>query len=84
MKKGQLVQKGDALAEVDARPYEFTLKQAQGSLLRDQALLKDAQTNLERYTKLVQQDSISKQQLDTQAALVQQYEGTTAHRPRVG
>ena len=73
--EGQLVQKGDFLAQIDPRPYQMTLEQAEGALQRDQALLKDARVNLERYRKLVAQDSISKQQLDTQESLVQQYEG---------
>ncbi|MER2519996.1 MAG: MdtA/MuxA family multidrug efflux RND transporter periplasmic adaptor subunit [Bdellovibrionales bacterium] len=73
--EGQAVKAGDALAEIDSRPYQHTLEQAQGRLLRDQALLKDAEVNLARYKKLSAQDSISKQQLGTQAALVQQYQG---------
>lgn len=74
-KEGQIVQKGDFLAQIDARPYETSLEQAQGALQRDQALLKEAELNLARYQKLVAQDSLSKQQLDTQASLVQQYQG---------
>lgn len=73
--EGQMVKAGDALAEIDSRPYQHALEQAQGTLLRDQALLKDAEVNLARYKKLSAQNSISKQQLDTQAALVQQYQG---------
>jgi multidrug efflux system membrane fusion protein len=73
--EGQIVQKGDFLAQIDARPYQAALEQAQGALQRDQALLKDAQVNLARYQKLFEQNSISKQQLDTQASLVQQYQG---------
>jgi len=73
--EGQRVMKGDLLAEIDSRPYEATLRQAQGQLLRDQALLKNAQLDLARYKTLVAQDSIPRQQLDTQAALVGQYEG---------
>jgi len=73
--EGQIVHKDDLLAQIDDRPYRAALQQAQGNLVRDQALLKDAQINLERYQKLVAQDSLSKQQLDTQAALVQQYQG---------
>ncbi len=73
-KEGQLVKKGDQLAVVDPRPYEVALQQAQGQLQRDEALLKNAQTDLERYRKLVAQDSIARQQLDTQQSLVRQYE----------
>lgn len=73
--EGQMVQKGEYLAQIDPRPYQTALEQAEGALQRDQALLKDAQLNLARYKKLVTQDSISKQQVDTQAALVEQYAG---------
>jgi multidrug efflux system membrane fusion protein len=73
--EGQIVQKGDLLIEIDPRPYELALQQAQGALVRDQALLKDAQLNLTRYQKLVAQDSLAKQQLDTQQSLVDQYAG---------
>jgi len=73
-KEGQLVKTGDLLAVVDPRPYEVALQQAQGQLQRDEALLKNAQTDLERYRKLVAQDSIARQQLDTQQSLVRQYE----------
>jgi multidrug efflux system membrane fusion protein len=74
-KEGQIVQAGDFLAQIDPRPYQTALEQADGSLKRDQALLTEGQINLERYRKLVEQDSISKQQLDTQQSLVAQYEG---------
>ena len=73
--EGQKVTKGDLLAEIDSRPYEAALRQMQGQLLRDQALLKNAQLDLARYRTLVAQDSIPRQQLDTQSALVGQYEG---------
>ncbi|MBI1777968.1 MAG: MdtA/MuxA family multidrug efflux RND transporter periplasmic adaptor subunit [Proteobacteria bacterium] len=73
--EGQKVKKGDLLAEIDSRPYEAALRQVQGQLLRDQALLKNAELDLQRYRTLVAQDSIPRQQLDTQAALVGQYEG---------
>jgi multidrug efflux system membrane fusion protein len=75
-KEGQLVKKGDLLAEIDPRPYEATLEQAQGQYQRDQALLSAARVDLERYRTLVAEDSIAKQTLDTQAALVKQDEGT--------
>ena len=74
--EGQLVNKGDLLAEIDPRPYEAQLTQFKGQLARDQALLENARLDLQRYQVLWAQDSIQKQQLDTQAALVRQYEGT--------
>jgi multidrug efflux system membrane fusion protein len=73
-KEGQLVKKGELLAVVDPRPYDVALQQATGQMQRDEALLKNAQLDHERYKKLVAQDSIARQQLDTQAALVRQYE----------
>ena len=75
-KEGQLVKQGELLAQVDPRPYQVALLQAQGQLARDQALLKNAQIDAERYKTLLAQDSTSQQQVDTQAALVRQYEGT--------
>jgi multidrug efflux system membrane fusion protein len=73
--EGQIVHKGDFLAQIDPRPYQNTLEQATGALQRDQALLKDAQLNLDRFKKLLAQDSISKQQVDTQESLVNQDSG---------
>lgn len=73
-KEGQMVKQGELLAQVDPRPYEVALQQAIGQQQRDEALLKNAQMDLERYRKLVQQDSIARQQYDTQVALVRQYE----------
>ena len=73
--EGQIVKAGDLLAEIDPRPFEVQLKQATGQMAKDQALLKNAQLDLERYRTLLAQDSISKQQVDTQEALVRQYEG---------
>ena len=75
-KEGQLVKAGDLLAEIDPRPFQVQLDQAQGQMAHDQALLANARVDLQRYKKLVAQESIPKQQLDTQVALVQQYEGT--------
>jgi multidrug efflux system membrane fusion protein len=75
-KEGQIVKKGDFLAQIDPRPYQVALEQAQGALARDEALLKDAQLDLARYQRLSQQDSIARQQVDTQSALVQQDQGT--------
>src|ERR1035437_916788 len=73
--EGKIVKRGELLAEIDPRPYQVQLTQAEGQMARDQALLKNAQLDLERYRTLFQQDSIAKQQLDTQDALVRQYEG---------
>ncbi len=74
--EGQDVKKGDLLAEIDSRPYDLALQQAQGQLAHDQALLQDAQLDLARYKTLAAQNAIPKQQYDTQAALVQQYQGS--------
>jgi multidrug efflux system membrane fusion protein len=74
--EGQVVKAGDLLAEIDPRQYRAQLEQAQGQLARDQALLDNARIDLDRYKKLLAQDSIAEQQLATQAALVKQYEGT--------
>jgi multidrug efflux system membrane fusion protein len=74
--EGQTVHAGDFLAQIDSRPYELALAQLQGQLRRDQALLAAAKVDLARYQKLVSEDSIARQQLDTQVSLVQQYEGT--------
>jgi len=73
-KEGQAVKQGDLLALVDPRPYDVALQQAIGQQQKDEALLKNAQADLERYKKLVAQDSIARQQYDTQIALVRQYE----------
>ncbi len=75
-KEGQLVHQGDLLVEIDPRPYEVQLEQAEGQLIHDQALLKNAHLDLERYKTLMKQDAIPEQQLNTQEALVTQYEGT--------
>lgn len=74
-REGQLVKAGELLAEIDPRPFEVQLAQAQGQLARDRALLENAKVDLERYRTLVAQDAASAQQLDTQRALVAQYEG---------
>jgi membrane fusion protein, multidrug efflux system len=74
--EGQIVKKGDLLAEIDSRPYELALALAQGSLARDKALLATAQLDLKRYQDLAKTNAIPRQQLDTQASLVVQYEGT--------
>lgn len=77
-REGQAVRKGDELAQVDPRPYEALLAQYQGTLARDQALLQNSKLDLIRFQRLSQQDSISKQNVDTQGALVKQNEGTVA------
>jgi len=74
--EGQTVRAGDFLAQIDPRPYQLSLAQYEGQLQRDQALLKAAEVDLARYKTLVAQDSIARQTLDTQDALVQQYRGT--------
>src|SRR5580658_5321873 len=74
--EGDLVKEGQVLIEIDPRPYQVQLEQAQGTLAHDQALLDDAKLDLARYITLLEQDAIPKQQLDTQKALVAQYEGS--------
>jgi multidrug efflux system membrane fusion protein len=75
-KEGQVVKKGDFLAQIDPRPYVAALEQAQGTLAKDQGLLVQAQTNLKRFQTLGRQDSIAQQQVDDQRYLVQQLTGT--------
>lgn len=74
--EGQRVKAGDLLAEIDPRTYEIALQQAQGTLAQNQAQLKNAQLDLQRYKGLFAEDSIARQTLDTQQALVGQYQGT--------
>jgi multidrug efflux system membrane fusion protein len=74
--EGQMVKAGDLLAEIDPRPYQNALLQAEGTLLQNQAQLKNAQVDVERYRGLFKEDSIAKQTLDTAEALVGQYLGT--------
>jgi multidrug efflux system membrane fusion protein len=76
--EGQMVRQGDLLAEIDPRPFKIQLQQAEGQLLRDEALLKNAETDLIRYKTLLAQDSIAAQQSVTQESLVRQYQGTVA------
>jgi multidrug efflux system membrane fusion protein len=73
--EGQDVLAGDLLAEIDPRPFEVRLKEAEGALARDSALLKDARLDLERYRGLIRREAVSAQQLQAQEALVGQYEG---------
>jgi multidrug efflux system membrane fusion protein len=74
--EGQMVKKGDLLAQIDPRPFQISLANAQGILARDEALLQTAHLDLKRYQTLLAQDSIASQQVDTQASLVRQLEGT--------
>jgi multidrug efflux system membrane fusion protein len=74
--EGQLVPAGAMLAQIDPRPFEVALEQAQGQYDRDAAQLANARLDLARYQTLIAQDSIPKQQVDQQAALVKQLEGT--------
>jgi multidrug efflux system membrane fusion protein len=74
-KEGQHVNKGDLIAEIDPRPFEVQLMQAEGQLARDEAFLKNAEADLALYKQLLAQDSIAAQQVTTQEALVKQYRG---------
>ena len=74
--EGQAIKKGDLLAQVDPRPYDVALQQAVGTLEKDKATLANALVDLKRYKTLVSQDSIARQQLDTQASLVNQLQAT--------
>ncbi|MDX3987310.1 MAG: MdtA/MuxA family multidrug efflux RND transporter periplasmic adaptor subunit [Achromobacter sp.] len=74
--EGQQVKAGDVLAQVDPRAFQVALDQARGTQMQNLAQLENARRDLQRYQALFKQDSIAKQQVDTQAALVRQYEGT--------
>ncbi|MHC0505218.1 MdtA/MuxA family multidrug efflux RND transporter periplasmic adaptor subunit [Achromobacter aegrifaciens] len=74
--EGQQVKAGDLLAQVDPRAFQVALDQARGTQMQNLAQLENARRDLQRYQALYKQDSIAKQQVDTQAALVRQYEGT--------
>ncbi len=74
--EGQAIKKGDLLAVVDPRPYDVALQQAVGTLEKDKATLANAEVDLKRYQTLVSQESIARQQLDTQASLVRQLQAT--------
>lgn len=74
--EGQFVRQGEVLVEIDPRTFQAALDQALGQLARDQAQLNDARVNLARYQKLWDEQVIAKQQLDTQAAQVGQFQGT--------
>lgn len=73
--EGQQVKAGDLLAEIDPRPFRVQLTRAQGQLAKDQATLANARRDLARYQQLVKTNLVSRQELDTQASLVQQTEG---------
>ncbi len=73
--EGQFVHQGDSLVEIDARPYQVQLEQAEGQLAKDQAQLRDVQVNYDRYQLLYKEGVIPKQQVDTQQAQVGQFEG---------
>ncbi|MBI1682410.1 efflux RND transporter periplasmic adaptor subunit [Caulobacter hibisci] len=84
-REGQLVQAGQTLVQIDPRPFQMSLMEAQGNLTRDDAQLSVAQLTLKRYQTLLAQDSIARQEVDTQAATVKQLEGTVmADRAAVG
>ncbi len=74
-REGQLVKKGDFLAQIDPRPYEVLQAQYEGQLLRDQGLLDQAKIDLARYQTLLKQNSIARQTEEDQVYLVKQYEG---------
>ena len=75
-REGQMVKQGDVLAEIDPRPFQAQLVQAQGQYDRDKALLENANIDLQRYQIAYSKNAIPKQQLDTQVATVHQLEGT--------
>ncbi len=75
-KEGQYVHEGDLLVQIDPRPFQVQLEQAEGQLAKDQAQRKDAEVNLGRYQLLFKEGVIPQQQLDTQAALVGQFDGS--------
>ncbi len=75
-KEGQVVQRGDFLAQIDPRPYEVLKQQYEGQLLRDQGFLEQARADLRRYNILMKTDSIARQQAENQVWVVKQYEGS--------
>jgi multidrug efflux system membrane fusion protein len=74
--EGALVKQGEVIAQIDPVPLQVALAQTEGTLARDAAQLNNARLDLDRYRKLLEQDSIAQQQVDQQAALVRQLEGT--------
>jgi multidrug efflux system membrane fusion protein len=79
VREGQTVRQGQLLIEIDSRPFQVQLEQAQAQLSRDQAQLGDAKLNLDRDTALIPSGSIAQQQVDTQRALVHQLQGTVGN-----
>ena len=77
-REGQVVERGQVIAQIDPRPFQLALAQTQANLARDNATLNLARVDLNRYRTLLAQDSIARQQVDTQAATVGQLNGTTA------
>ena len=77
-KEGQQVNRSDLIAEIDPRPFQVQLMQAEGQLARDEAFLKNAESDLALYKQLLAEDSIATQQVTTQEALVKQYRGVVA------
>jgi multidrug efflux system membrane fusion protein len=75
-REGQMVRKGDPLLEIDSRPYQAALTQAEGQLAHDQALLMEARIDFNRYQAAFARNAIAKQQLDDQEQVVRQFEGT--------
>src|SRR6202050_2203659 len=73
--EGQVVKEGDLLILIDPRPYQVQLEQMQAQIFKDQATLRDARLNLDRYTTLIPSGSIAQQQVDTQKSLVDQLDG---------
>jgi multidrug efflux system membrane fusion protein len=73
--EGQMVHQGDSLVEIDPRPYQVQLEQAEGQLAKDQAQLRDVQVDYQRYQLLFKEGVVPKQQVDTQQAQVGQFEG---------
>jgi len=73
--EGQIVKEGDLLILIDPRPYQVQLEQMQAQLFKDQATLRDARLNLDRYTTLIPSGSIAQQQVDTQKSLADQLDG---------
>src|SRR5256714_6137887 len=74
--EGQFVHQGDSLVEIDSRPFQVQLEQAEGQLAKDQAQLRDVQVNYERYQLLFKEGVIPKSQVDTRRAQVGQFEGS--------
>ena len=75
-KEGQIVKKGDFLAQIDPRPFQLSQAQYEGQLVHDQGLLDQARLDLTRYQTLVKQNSIARQQAEDQVYIVKQYEGS--------